>query len=132
MNLTVLLVGLAAGMAVAAARLYAERVVTSEVGLSPRILKNRDVIAAFLVLATAANVYAAWLAAAYGGISSGRASALLATALLAAGQLLQLAVAFRPSRRDLDLALASCVPYVYLFALYVAALATNSYTLWLF
>jgi len=131
MNWAVLLVGVAAGLAVAFGRVYAEGVVAGRYGMAPQLVfKHRDVLVPFLVLATAANVYGVWITAAYGGISSLRVSAALGLALLVAAQLLQLHIALRPMRRDLDLALISCAPYVYLFALYLAALALNSYTLW--
>jgi hypothetical protein len=90
------------------------------------------VIVPFLVLATAANVYAIWITVAYGGLSAWRLSAVLGMALVAAAQMIQLHIALRPTSRDLQLALISCTPYVYLFALYVAALAAGRYSLWLF
>ena len=75
---------------------------------------------------------AVWITVAYGGIAAWRLSAVLGMALVAAAQIIQLHIALRPTRRDLQLALISCTPYVYLFVLYVAALATGSYSLWLF
>ncbi len=133
MNWVALLVGVAAGMAVAFGRVYAERLVARYFGLVPPLLfKHRDVIVPFLVLATAANVYAVWITVAYGGLSAWRLSAVLGMALVAAAQMIQLHIALRPTNRDLQLALISCTPYVYLFALYVAALAAGSYSLWLF
>ena len=83
-------------------------------------------------MATAANVYAIWITVAYGGIAAWRLSALIGLALTAAAQLVQLHIALRPTSRDLQLALISCTPYVYLFTLYVAALAAGRYSLWLF
>ena len=131
MNWAVLLVGVAAGLAVAFGRVYAENVVAKRYGLAPQLMfKHRDVLVPFLALATAANVYGVWITVAYGGLASLRLSAVLGLALLLAAQLLQLHIALRPLRRDLDLALKSCAPYVYLFALSLAALALNSYTLW--
>ena len=133
MNWVALLVGVATGMAVAFGRVYAERLVARYFGLVPPLLfKHRDVIVPFLVLAAAANVYAIWITVAYGGIAAWRFSALIGLALTAAAQLVQLHIALRPTKRDLQLALISCTPYVYLFALYVAALAAGSYSLWLF
>ena len=133
MNFVALLVGVAAGMAVAFGRVYAERLVSRYFGLVPPLLfKHRDVLVPFLVLATAANIYAVWITVAYGGISAWRLSAVLGIALVVAAQMIQLHIALRPTKRDLELALISCVPYVYLFALYVAALATGQYSLWLF
>ncbi|MEM4651077.1 MAG: hypothetical protein QW086_04545 [Pyrobaculum sp.] len=133
MNWVALLVGVAAGMAVAFGRVYAERIVARYFGLVPPLLfKHRDVIVPFLVLSTAANIYAIWITVAYGGIAAWRLSALIGLALTAAAQLVQLHIALRPTNRDLQLALISCTPYVYLFALYVAALATGRYSLWLF
>jgi hypothetical protein len=133
MNWVALLVGVATGMAVAFGRVYAERLVARYFGLVPPLLfKHRDVIVPFLVLAAAANVYAVWITVAYGGIAAWRLSALIGLALTAAAQLVQLHIALRPTGRDLQLALISCTPYVYLFALYVAALAAGSYSLWLF
>ena len=133
MNWVALLVGVAAGMAVAFGRVYAERLVARYFGLVPPLLfKHRDVIVPFLVLATAANVYAVWITVAYGGIAAWRLSALIGLALTAAAQLVQLHIALRPTSRDLQLALISCTPYVYLFTLYAAALARGSYSLWLF
>ncbi len=120
-------------MAVAFSRVYAERLVSRYFGLVPPLLfKHRDVLVPFLVLATAANIYAVWITVAYGGISAWRLSAVLGMALVVAAQMIQLHIALRPTKRDLELALISCVPYVYLFALYVAALATGQYSLWLF
>ncbi|ACB39742.1 hypothetical protein [Pyrobaculum neutrophilum] len=133
MNWVALLVGVAAGMAVAFGRVYAERAVARHFGLVPQLLfKHRDVLVPFLVLATAANIYAVWITVAYGGISAWRLSALVGMGLLVAAQMMQLHIALRPSRHDLQLALLSCAPYVYLFALYIAALATGRYSLWLF
>ncbi|MEM0484407.1 MAG: hypothetical protein QW434_06910 [Pyrobaculum sp.] len=133
MNWVALLVGLAVGTAVAFGRVYAERLIAKYYGLAPQLLfRHRDVIVPFLVLAGAANVYAVWITVAYGGIAAWRLSAVLGLALLVAAQLLQINVALRPSKRDLELALISCAPYVYLFALYLAALAMESYSLWLF
>ena len=127
------MVGVAAGMAVAFGRVYVERVVSRGVGLPPQLLfKHRDVLVPFRVLATAANVYAVWLTVAYGGVAAMRLSAVLAMALVAAAQMIQLHIALRPTKRDLELAVVSCVPYVYLFVLYVAALAAGSYSLWVF
>ncbi|MFN3805347.1 MAG: hypothetical protein ACK4SY_09840 [Pyrobaculum sp.] len=132
MNWVVLLVGVAAGLAVAFGRTYAEMLYARESGLPPReLFIHRDVLVPFLVLATAANIYALWITVAYGGLAAWRLSAVLAIALLAAAQVAQLHVALRPGVRDLELALASCTPYVYLFALYLAALALSSHTLWL-
>jgi hypothetical protein len=132
-NFVALLVGVAAGMAVAFGRVYTERAVAEYFGLSPPLLfRHRDVIVPFLVLATAANIYAVWITVAYGGLSSWRLSAVVVLALLVAAQMIQLHIALRPTRRDLELALISCAPYVYLFALYLAALATGRYSLWLF
>ncbi len=133
MNFVALLVGIAAGMAVAFGRVYAERLTSRYFGLIPPLLfKHRDVLVPFLVLATAANIYAVWITVAYGGISAWRLSAVLGMALVVAAQMIQLHIALRPTKRDLELALISCVPYVYLFALYAAALATGQYSLWLF
>jgi len=133
MNWAVLLVGVAAGLAVAFGRVYAENVVARRYGLAPQLMfKHRDVLVPFLALATATNIYGVWITVAYGGLSSLRLSAVLGLALLLAAQLLQLHIALRPLRRDLDLALISCAPYVYLFALYLAALAYEYYTLWIF
>jgi hypothetical protein len=133
MNWAVLLVGVAAGMAVAFGRVYAERLVARYFGLLPPLLfKHRDVIVPFLVLATAANIYAVWITVAYGGTAGRSLSALIGLALTAAAQLVQLHIALRPTSRDLQLALISCTPYVYLFALYVAALAAGRHSLWLF
>ncbi len=132
-NWVALLVGVASGMAVAFGRVYAERLTARYYGLAPQLLfKHRDVIVPFLVLAGAANIYAVWITVAYGGISAWRLSALIGMALVLAAQIIQLNVALRPSKKDLELALASCVAYVYLFALYVVALATGRYSLWLF
>jgi hypothetical protein len=61
-----------------------------------------------------------------------RLSALVALALVTASQLLIFLIALRPSRLDLDLALAASAPYVYLAALWIAAQALGAYTLWLF
>ncbi|AFA38121.1 hypothetical protein Pogu_0094 [Pyrobaculum oguniense TE7] len=133
MNWVALFVGVAAGMAVAFGRVYAESVISRQLGLPPQLLfKHRDVLVPFLVLAGAANIYAVWIVVAYGGIAAWRLSAVLGLALLVAAQIIQLSVALRPSKKDLELALISCVPYVYLFALYVAALLMNKYSLWLF
>jgi hypothetical protein len=133
MNWVALLVGVAVGMAVAFGRVYVERLLARYFGLAPPLLfRHRDVIVPFLVLATAANVYAIWITVAYGGVAAWRLSALLGMALVTAAQLIQLHIALRPTSRDLQLALTSCTPYVYLFVLYVAALATRSYSLWLF
>ncbi len=133
MNYIALLVGIAVGMAVAFGRVYAERLISKYYGLAPQLLfQHRDVIVPFLVLAGAANIYAVWITVAYGGVAAWRLSAVIGLALLVAAQLIQLNIALRPSKRDLELALISCAPYVYLFALYVAALATNNYSLWLF
>jgi hypothetical protein len=127
MNWVALLVGVAAGMAVAFGRVYAERLVARYFGLVPPLLfKHRDVVVPFLVLA------AIWITVAYGGIAAWRLSALIGMALTAAAQLVQLHIALRPTNRDLQLALISCTPYVYLFALYVAALAAGRHSLWLF
>lgn len=132
-NWVALLVGVAAGMAVAFGRVYAEALVARQYGLPPQLLfKHRDVIVPFLVLAGAANIYAVWIVVAYGGIAAWRISAVLGLALLVAAQLIQLNIALRPSKKDLELALISCTPYVYLFVLYVAALLMNKYSLWLF
>ncbi|MEZ0248546.1 MAG: hypothetical protein ABWJ97_04675 [Thermoproteus sp.] len=133
MNWTVLFVGVALGMLVALGRTYAERIIAERAGEPPQSLfKYRHVLVPFLVLATAANIYSIWVVAAYGGISSLKLSAVLGLALIVAAQLIQLHIALRPTERDLDLALISCAPYVYLFALYLAALASGSYTIWLF
>jgi hypothetical protein len=133
MNWVALLVGVAVGMVVAFGRVYVERLLARYFGLVPPLLfKHRDVIVPFLVLATAANVYAIWITVAYGGITAWRLSAVLGMALIAGAQLIQLHIALRPTSRDLQLAFMSCTPYVYLFVLYVAALATRSYSLWLF
>jgi len=133
MNWAVLLVGVAAGLAVAFGRVYAENVVARRYGLAPQLMfKHRDVLVPFLAFATAANIYGVWITVAYGGLSSLRLSAVLALALLLAAQLIQLHIALRPLRRDLDLALISCASYVYLFALYVVALAYKYYTVWIF
>jgi len=120
-------------MAVAFGRVYAERLVSRYFGLPQQVLfTHRDVLVPFLVLATAANIYAVWITVAYGGISAWRLSAVLALTMLVAAQIVQLHIALRPTRRDLELALISCTPYVYLFALYIAALAMGLYSLWLF
>lgn len=120
-------------MAVAFGRVYAETLIARQHGLPPQLLfKHRDVLVPFLVLAGAANIYAVWIVAAYGGLAAWRLSAVLGLAMLVAAQLIQLNIALRPSKKDLELALISCVPYVYLFALYVAALLMNKYSLWLF
>lgn len=133
MNWVAFLVGVAAGMAVAFGRVYAERLVSRYFGLPQQVLfTHRDVLVPFLVLATAANIYAVWITVAYGGISAWRLSAVLALTMLVAAQIVQLHIALRPTRRDLELALISCTPYVYLFALYIAALAMGLYSLWLF
>ena len=132
MNWAALLVGVAAGMAVAFARTYVEAAASRQSGLPPNVLfDHRDVLVPFLVLATAANVYALWLTVAYGGVAARRLSAFIAVALLLASQMIQLHIALRPTRRDLDLALISCTAYVYLFALYIAALFLRT-TLWIF
>jgi len=132
-NWVAFLVGVAAGMAVAFGRVYAERLVSRYFGLPQQVLfTHRDVLVPFLVLATAANIYAVWITVAYGGISAWRLSAVLALTMLVAAQIVQLHIALRPTRRDLELALISCTPYVYLFALYIAALAMGLYSLWLF
>jgi hypothetical protein len=55
----------------------------------------------FLVLATAANVYAIWITVAYGGLSAWRLSAVLGLALTTAAQLVQLHIALRPTSRNL-------------------------------
>lgn len=133
MNWVVVIVGVAVGMAVAFGRVYVEGELAKELGVSPQALfEHRDVLVPFLVLATTANVYAAWLTAAYGGVSSLKLSAMVGMALVVAAQLIQIHIALRPTRKDLDLAVLSCAPYVYLFALYIAALAVGSYSLWLF
>ena len=133
MNWVALLVGAAVGMAVAFGRVYTERLMARYLGLVPPLLfKHRDVIVPFLVLAAAANIYAVWITVAYGGVAAWRLSAVLGLALVAAAQIIQLHIALRPTSRDLQLALISCTPYVYLFALYAAALARGSYSLWLF
>jgi hypothetical protein len=132
-NWAVVLFGVAAGMAVALGRAYVERSLARHYGLpAPALFRHRDVIVPFLVLATAANAYSAWIAAAYGGIAAARLSALICIALVAAAQTIQLHVALRPTRQDLELALASCAPYAYLFSLYAAALALGRYSIWLF
>ncbi|MFN7105641.1 MAG: hypothetical protein ACK4M3_03545 [Pyrobaculum sp.] len=132
MNWVVLFVGVAAGLAVAFGRTYTEMLYAREAGQPPSVLFSyRDVIVPFLVLATAANIYALWITVAYGGLATWRLLAVVALVLLAAAQVIQLHVALRPGVRDLELALISCTPYVYLFVLYLAALALNSHTLWL-
>ncbi|MEZ0318434.1 MAG: hypothetical protein ABWK05_00350 [Pyrobaculum sp.] len=133
MNWVVVFVGVAAGMAVAFGRVYVERATSRALGLPPALLfRHRDVLVPFLVLATAANLYVVWLTVAYGGVSAMRLSAVVGMALVAAAQLIQLHVALRPTKKDLELALVSCAPYVYIFVLYLAALAASSYSLWLF
>jgi len=133
MNWVALLVGAAVGMAVAFGRVYTERLVARYSGLVPPLLfKHRDVIVPFLVLAAAANIYAVWITVAYGGVAAWRLSAVLGLVLITAAQLIQLHIALRSTSRDLQLALISCTPYVYLFTLYAAALARGSYSLWLF
>lgn len=133
MELSALLVGISAGLALSVGRLYVERVLSRRFGLAPQIMfMHRDVLVPFLVLAGAANVYALLIISVYGGIAAWRLSAVIGLVMLVVAQLLQIHIAVRPSKRDLDLALASCAPYIYLFGLYLAALANNSYTLWLF
>ncbi len=131
MNWVALLVGVAVGLAVAFGRVYTELLYARERGLPPSVLfRHRDVLTPFLVLAGAANIYALWIIVAHGGVF--KTSAVLGLFMLVAAQVLQLHTAIRPGVRDLELALASCVPYVYLFALYLIALVTDSHTLWLF
>ncbi len=132
MNWAALLVGAAAGMAVAFARTYVEATASRQSGLPPSALfEHRDVLVPFLALATAANIYAMWLIVSYGGVAARKLSAFIAMALLLASQMIQLHIALRPTRRDLDLAVISCAAYVYLFALYIAALFLRT-TLWMF
>lgn len=133
MNWVAVLVGVALGMSIAFGRLYVKQLTARYYGLAPQLLfRHRDTHIPFLVLAETANVYSVWLTVAYGGVSMWKLSALIGMVLILAAQIIQLNVALRPSKRDLDLALISCTPYVYLFALYVTALATNNYNLWLF
>ncbi|MEM0370309.1 MAG: hypothetical protein QXE80_06410 [Pyrobaculum sp.] len=133
MNWVVILVGVAAGMAVAFGRVYAERVVSRYYGLHPQLLfKHRDILVPFLIIATAANIYAVWITVAYGGLAAWRLSAVLGLVMLVAAQIVQIHIALRPSRNDLYIALISCVVYIYLFALYIIALATGGYSLWIF
>lgn len=133
MNWVVILVGVAAGMAVAFGRVYAERVVSRHYGLHPQLLfKHRDVLVPFLIIATAANIYAVWITVAYGGLAAWRLSAVLGLVMLVAAQIVQIHIALRPSRNDLYIALISCIVYIYLFALYIIALATGGYSLWIF
>ncbi|MEM1925912.1 MAG: hypothetical protein QXR64_02525 [Pyrobaculum sp.] len=133
MNWVVVLVGVAAGMAVAFGRVYAERMVSRYYGLHPQLLfKHRDVLVPFLIIATAANIYAVWITVAYGGLAAWRLSAVLGLVMLVAAQIVQIHIALRPSRNDLYIALISCVVYIYLFALYIIALATGGYSLWIF
>ncbi|MEM1924128.1 MAG: hypothetical protein QXT46_01775 [Pyrobaculum sp.] len=133
MNWVVILVGVAAGMAVAFGRVYAERVVSRYYGLHPQLLfKHRDVLVPFLIIATAANIYAVWITVAYGGLAAWRLSAVLGLVMLVAAQIVQIHIALRPSRNDLYIALISCIVYIYLFALYIIALATGGYSLWIF
>ncbi|MEM4510540.1 MAG: hypothetical protein QXD08_06230 [Pyrobaculum sp.] len=133
MNWVVILVGVAAGMAVAFGRVYAERVVSRYYGLHPQLLfKHRDILVPFLIIATAANIYAVWITVAYGGLAAWRLSAVLGLVMLVAAQIVQIHIALRPSRNDLYIALISCIVYIYLFALYIIALATGGYSLWIF
>lgn len=134
MNALVLLVGIAAGAALWLARLTAE-------GDRPAG-EERGYIHYFIVAATAANIYAAYAIAS--GPSIGLFAAV-ALALLAASEAVVVHIAVRPSvrivetnsveiympgDRDLDLALAACAPYVYLFAFFAASLALGWPSIW--
>ncbi len=133
MNWVAILVGVAVGMATAFGRVYVEWLISKRYGLAPQLMfLHRDVIVPFLVLTGTANIYVVWMTVAYGGVAAWRLSAILSLVLLLAAQVIQLNIALRPSRGDLELALISCAPYVYLFVLYIVALVTNQYSLWLF
>lgn len=133
MELTPLLAGAVFGMALGAARLWMEQIVASHEGADPKALfQERASILFFIVASTAANVYDALMIASGAPQVYERLSALIALALTVASQLLVVTIALKPSRRDLDLALIACAPFVYLFVLWTAAQLLNSYTLWLF
>ncbi|MFP3267757.1 MAG: hypothetical protein RXQ56_09915 [Thermoproteus sp.] len=131
MELTPLLAGLVWGLALSVARQWAEQKAAGRADRS-ELFPDRDVVTAFIVLGTTANVYSALLIASGAPQVYARPSALVALALVTASQLLIFLIALRPSRLDLDLALAASAPYVYLAALWIVAQALGAYTLWLF
>ncbi|MFB6490011.1 MAG: hypothetical protein TU35_001985 [Thermoproteus sp. AZ2] len=117
MMLAALLIGLAAGAALLLARLMTEEERPEGYGY----------LHYFIVVGTAADIYAAYAIAASPALTIWSAAAL---GLLASSLALIVHMSVRPGARDFELALLACAPYIYLFALYAASLALGWPSIW--